>query len=44
MSDQMKMNLVIDLAEIENQLSCGGCERIQMGALVAAFYSGVRTK
>ena len=36
------MSILVDLADIEVQLSGGGCERIQMQAVVASFYAGVR--
>ena len=38
------MNLLIDLADIEGQLAGGGCERIQLGSLVASFCQGYRVK
>jgi hypothetical protein len=40
--ENIKMNIFIDLADIEVQLSGGGCERLQMQAMVASFYSGMR--
>lgn len=43
MKDELKTSLIVDMADIENQLSTGGCERIQMGSFVASFHSGIKT-
>lgn len=40
--EEVKMDILIDMAEIENQVASGGNDRLQTSALVACFHKAAK--